>query len=232
MSRYRLAMGGLLVVAAVVVTMTLWPEKKSVSEQSRKPVVAVTKTPGTVAPKVDETVRPSGPEARIQKLPRTGRPKEQGLAATVPKMPVAAVESKSSALREKAVEAWDTMIEKVAERKEAPTAEQAAQFKEDFHKLDKEDQMSCVQNALNLIPDEQFALFYPILYDKSENADVLDEIFSDALNRDEEIKVPIMKELYKDKEHPMFVESARILDATGELDKMKGEAESETTEEE
>ena len=80
--------------------------------------------------------------------------------------------------------------------------------------------MDAVQTALNLIPDEQFALMYPILFDKTENADVLDEIFSDALNRDEDIKVPMMKELYKDKEHPMYVESARILDATGELDEM------------
>ena len=33
----------------------------------------------------------------------------------------------------------------------------------------------------------------------------------------------MMKEIYKDKEHPMFVEAARILDATGELDEMNGE---------
>ncbi len=232
MSRYRLVMGGLLIVVAVLVSMTLWPEKKSVEEQGRQPVATVTKKPGTVATKGEKPARLSGPETHVQKLPRTGRPTEQGQSAAGPKAPVPAAETKSSALREKAVEAWDAMIEKVAERKEVPTAEQAAQFKQDFHKLDQEDQMSCVQNALNLIPDEQFSLFYPILYDKSENADVLDEIFSDALNRDEEIKVPIMKELYKDKEHPMFVESARILDATGELDKMKGEAEPETTGEE
>jgi hypothetical protein len=66
--------------------------------------------------------------------------------------------------------------------------------------------------ALNLIPDEQFFVLYPILYDKGEPEEVLDAIFSDALNRDEEIKIPLMKELRKDKTHPMFFESARILD--------------------
>jgi len=48
------------------------------------------------------------------------------------------------------------------------------------------------------------------------------------LNHDEDIKVPMMKEIYKDKEHPMYVEAARILDATGELDEEEsGDAEKE-----
>ncbi|OQC25043.1 MAG: hypothetical protein BWX70_02533 [Verrucomicrobia bacterium ADurb.Bin070] len=34
----------------------------------------------------------------------------------------------------------------------------------------------------------------------------------------------MMKEIYKDKTHPMYVEAARILDATGELDEESGEA--------
>ena len=131
----------------------------------------------------------------------------------------------STPLRAKAVEAWESFIDEVAERTAKPTAEQALQFKEAFHRLDKADQMDGIQTALNLLPDEQFSLMYPILFDKAENADVLDEIFSDGLNRDEDIKVPMMKELYKDKEHPMFVEAARILDATGELDEMNGEKE-------
>ena len=42
-----------------------------------------------------------------------------------------------------------------------------------------------------------------------------------------DIKVPMMKEIYKDKEHPMYVEAARILDATGELDEESGDAEEE-----
>ena len=134
----------------------------------------------------------------------------------------AAAEERTEA-RTKAVEAWESFIDEVAERTAKPTAEQALQFKEAFHRLDKADQMDGIQTALNLLPDEQFSLMYPILFDKTENADVLDEIFSDGLNRDEDIKVPMMKELYKDKEHPMFVEAARILDATGELDEMNGE---------
>ena len=78
--------------------------------------------------------------------------------------------------------------------------------------------MDGIHRSLNLFPDEQFPSLYAILYDKTENPEVLDAIFSDALNRPEELKNPLMKELVKDNEHPCFFESARILDVIGELD--------------
>ena len=132
-----------------------------------------------------------------------------------------------AAAAEKLVEEWEALIDSIAEQTAHPTQEQAEQIKEALHKMGSGDQLDGIQSALNLLPDEQFAVLYPILFDKTENPEILDAIFSDALNRDEEIKVPIMKELYKDKTHPMFVESARILDATGELDEMTDEDDAE-----
>ena len=224
--------GGLAVVVAAMVTVTLWPTKKSVTEEEAQPSAAVTKKPARVVPKVEKPARPSETATRAQQRPRGAQAAGQGKSVTEPGAVAADAEAAENARREKAVAAWDSFIDEVAERAEPPTAEQAAQFKEAFHKLDKEDQMAGIQNALNLIPDEHFPIFYPILYDKTEDADVLDEIFSDGLNHDDEIKVPMMKELYKDKEHPMFVEAARILDATGELDEMKGQGEPAAEEEE
>lgn len=120
--------------------------------------------------------------------------------------------------RVKAVEAWEGFIDKVAEREGKPSADQAAQFRREFDKLDKADQLDGVQTALNLLPDEQFSLLYPILFDKSVDPDILDAIFSDGLNHDDDIKVPMMKAIHQDKNHPMNEEAWRILDATGELD--------------
>ena len=127
----------------------------------------------------------------------------------------------------KAVNEWESLVDKLSEMTEKPTKETAKEVKEAFDKLDKKDQQDAIQRAVNLLPDEQFPSLYGILFDKSENADVLDTIFSDGLNRPEDIKVPMMKELVVDKEHPMFFESARILDVTGELDKMSGKTETE-----
>jgi hypothetical protein len=123
-----------------------------------------------------------------------------------------------------AVEAWEGFVDVVAERPGKPTADQALAFKQEFAKLDKADQLDGIQTALNLLPDDQFPLLYPILFDKTVAPDILDEIFSDGLNHEDDIKVPMMKEIYKDKTHPMYVEAARILDATGELDEESGEA--------
>lgn len=149
----------------------------------------------------------------------------------VPAAPATSAKPEQMAAREKAVEAWEGFVDIVAERTDKPTAEQALQFKREFHKLDKEDQMDGIQTALNLLPDEQFPLLYPILFDKTEDPDVLDEIFSDGLNHEDDIKVPMMKEIYRDKEHPMYVEAARILDATGELDEMNERANGEKKDE-
>ncbi len=151
--------------------------------------------------------------------------KEKKADATVAQPPPPPTPEQLAAI--KAVEDWEGLVDKLTEQKGAPTQESVAEVKEAFDKLDKRDQNDAIHRALNLLPDEQFPSLYGILFDKSENAEILDAIFSDALNRDEDIKVPLMKTLVVDKEHPMFFESARILDVTGELEKMSGDGEAE-----
>jgi len=109
-------------------------------------------------------------------------------------------------------------VDQITERETPPEAGQMEQFKNEFMRLHADDQVDAIQNALNLLPDEQFVSLFAILFDKTQNPDVLDEIFNDALNRPEEIKVPMMKALLRDKGHPLHDEAARILDATGEGD--------------
>ena len=46
---------------------------------------------------------------------------------------------------------------------------------------------------------------------------MLELVFNDVLNRDETVKQPILRELFKDKEHPCWADVAWILDVTGEL---------------
>lgn len=53
---------------------------------------------------------------------------------------------------------------------------------------------------------------YGVLFDKTQPSEVIDVIFRDLLNRDEAIKNLLMEEIVKNKAHPMYVESARILD--------------------
>lgn len=147
---------------------------------------------------------------------RKGNPEQE--SGTNRKPSGAALASGNRFAAEQAAKTWDAMVRQLAETNSAPTEERIVQVKEAFDCLGKADQMDGMRLALNLLPDEQFPCLYGILFDKSENAEILDAIFSDALNRPEEIKLPAMKILAMDKQHPMFFESARILDATGELE--------------
>jgi len=87
-----------------------------------------------------------------------------------------------------------------------------------FKALPEEQQREETHHAMNLLPDETVSLMYDILFDKTQDEDVIVIIFCDLLNRDESIKNPVLEEIAKDKEHPMFTEAARILDITRDDD--------------
>ena len=59
------------------------------------------------------------------------------------------------------------------------------------------------------------------LLDKTMDKESVNLVFHDILNRDELVKKPIMKEIFKDKTHPCWADVAWILDVTGELPKSK-----------
>lgn len=148
-----------------------------------------------------------------------------------------------AAQAEQAVVAWEALIDKMAEKANAAEAvdesqqgralidqlskasapEEAQRVKEAFDRLSVSDQNDELHLALNLLPDEQFPSLYGILFDRRENTDVIEDIFNDALNRSDELKIPLLKQLMADKSHPMSKEAERILDASGEIGTPAGE---------
>jgi hypothetical protein len=218
MNRYKLLIAGLLVMAAVFLVMTLRPStptaRKPAAEVAAegKPLSAPDKTSSKAGrAKEPDRVKAAQARARTEAVDATS-------PAVAPGRRDEAAQSEAKTPREKAVEAWESLVDQMIAQKDTPAAEQAARVKEAFDKLEKADQMDGIHRSLNLFPDEQFPALYGILFDKKEDPEVLDAIFSDALNRPEELKNPLMKELVKDKEHPCFFESARILDVIGELE--------------
>jgi len=205
---------GLLALAGVLLYMTLRPSKPAEGEAGSAVVAERTApaAPGKQAVKAGRIKEP----ARAKEAQRGGSKTEAAEAESPAGAPSEAKQEAASAEvktpREKAVVAWESLVDQVIQQKDVPAADQAKHVKEAFDKLDKAYQMDGIHRSLNLFPDEQFPALYAILYDKTENPEVLDAIFSDALNRPEEIKNPLMKDLRKDREHPMFFESARILD--------------------
>ena len=119
---------------------------------------------------------------------------------------------------EKLVNAFDDLTD--AWQDPAPskvTMAEINRFRDQFNQVPKERKDECIHRALNLIPDENVMLLAGILFDKSQDKDTLETIYNDILNRDEEVKKPILKEIFKDKEHPCWADTAWILDVTQDL---------------
>ena len=74
----------------------------------------------------------------------------------------------------------------------------------------------CLQRALNLISDDHALLLVGVLLDREIEKDLVELVFNDVLNRDEDVKKPILHEIYKDRTHPNWADVAWIFDATGE----------------
>ena len=152
--------------------------------------------------------------------------KTQPLKPTVSKQPAGTKEAKSVAATtpqkpdpETALKRWEDRLvlyyaEGAKERvKDTPvTVEEQVEMREFFNALASDAKLENINHAVNLLPDETVSVLNGILLDTAQPAEVLGVIFHDMLNRDEAIKNPLMEEIVKNKAHPMYVESARILD--------------------
>ena len=131
-------------------------------------------------------------------------------------------EEKREAEEEKKVEDFDNLTDKWMEpAAKGVTMTDVDNFAKQFRQVPKERQDECIHRALNLIPDENVMLLAGVLMDKSMNKDIIETVFNDVLNRDEDVKKPILQQIFKDKTHPCWADTAWILDVTGELPKSK-----------
>lgn len=119
---------------------------------------------------------------------------------------------------EKLVDAFDALTDTWQEPKpDKVTMDEVKRFREAFNKIPKARKSECLHRALNLVPDENVMLLAGILFDKTQAKEILEDVYNDILNRDEDVKKPILEHIYKDREHPCWADTAWILDVTGEL---------------
>lgn len=131
-------------------------------------------------------------------------------------------EEKREAEEEKLVNDFDDLTDKWQEPSaKGVTMADIDNFAAAFRKVPKARQDECVHRALNLVPDENVMLLAGILMDKTMDKEIVETVFNDVLNRDEDVKKPILQQIFKDKTHPCWTDTAWILDVTGELPKAK-----------
>ena len=116
-----------------------------------------------------------------------------------------------------AADAFDAVVDKWMEpSKTGVTMDDVDAFAAAFRAVPEGEREDGIRRALNLIPDENALLLAGILMDKSLGKETVELVFNDVLNRDEEVKMPMLKQIFKDKSHPCWADTAWIFDATGE----------------
>lgn len=128
-------------------------------------------------------------------------------------------EELAEAAEEKAVETFDNLTDKWQEPTKEVTMDDIDRFLQTFRMVPEKRREECLQRALNLVPDENVMLLVGVLMDKSLGKEMVELVFNDVLNRDEAVKQPILQQVFKDKTHPCWADTAWILDVTGELPK-------------
>jgi len=132
-----------------------------------------------------------------------------------PEEPMTA-EERAEAEEEKLVDAFDELTDKWQEPSaKGVTMDDVNAFVKQFATVPKDRKEECLQRALNLIPDENVMLLLGVLMDKTQDKELVELVFNDILNRDEDVKQPILQQIFKDKTHPCWADTAWILDVTG-----------------
>lgn len=117
---------------------------------------------------------------------------------------------------EKLVNAFDDLTDKWTDEGggKNPTLKDVDAFVAQFRQVPEDRKDECIHRALNLIPDENVMLLAGVLMDRTQPDEIVDAIFSDILNRDEDVKLPVMKQVLKDPKHPCWKDAAWIVDVT------------------
>lgn len=174
--------------------------------------------------RVDTRIAPTASAARStsDERSRDSQPLTVGEAAQANEAPdePQTAEEKREAEEEKRVNDFDGLTDKWMEPSpKGVSMADVDNFAKTFRKIPKTRWDECIHRALNLIPDENVMLLAGVLMDKSIDKEIVETVYNDILNRAEDVKKPILQEIFKDKTHPCWADTAWILDVTGELPK-------------
>ena len=124
--------------------------------------------------------------------------------------------------QEQALVNWEKTLDAFVERQEdenwQPTKAEVAKFKSLFDQLDAEQRLEEIPHAQNLLLDSAYGFLKAILLDPTEPQEVLESIYNDLLNRPEELKYPVLREVYRVKQHPLRGEIKELDEMMGNLD--------------
>lgn len=209
-SNRPLVCGLLLAVGAAAVIAGCWlflkPAKIPVEETADESVADVVRAPSAIAEVEPATTAAGAAEADASE-PTAAEDAEEPLTD----------EERAEAEAAKCADAFDELTDKwMFPSEKGVTMADVDAFVKQFEAVPKDRKEECLQRALNLIPDENVMLLAGVLMDKTQDKELVELVFNDILNRDENVKKPIMQQIFQDKTHPCWADTAWILDVTGE----------------
>ena len=225
----KLTWFGLLVLVAAIAVILAVATGRTDTENSPESPTSVSKRTTRTTSKPGVKKPKTVPERRPSRASTTGTVEQDATPSSDQESDDEASEplteeEKREREEEKLVETFDALTDKWMESPsegKGVTMEDVRNFAEQFRKLPKSRQDECLHRALNLVPDENVMLLAGILMDKTLDKEILETVYNDVLNRDEDVKKPILQQILKDREHPCWADTAWILDVTGELPKKK-----------
>jgi len=157
--------------------------------------------PAAERPKSAGSLSPAGPvhpdgltESSVGKGPRS-----------IPAVEAIATDAPTNSM------AWEDRLDELLTN-EADNATTVRGLVSAMRGLPPEAQEEFVAHAVNLCEDEQYGLLEEIYYNSSTPKEVSETIFNDALNRPDEIKLPMLAKPLRNPTHPMAAESKEILE--------------------
>lgn len=116
--------------------------------------------------------------------------------------------------RVKAEAAWNDVlarIESMQERGDRPSKRDIAAFKAAFDGFSEDEKAMQIGRANIVLGDSSVKCLEAILYDANEPSDVLSLVLTELCNRDNQIKIPVLKWLSARKSHPLSSDAVQIL---------------------
>lgn len=129
---------------------------------------------------------------------------------TLPPMPQPDPSSSSAAA---ARARWNAAVGKLAHPPKRPmTASDCLSLSRALRDLPGAERVESLAAADNVVVDDCFIAVAAIALDTSFEPEVVAKAFDLCLNRPDNVKLPVLEEIRRHREHPMYVEAARLLD--------------------
>lgn len=107
---------------------------------------------------------------------------------------------------------WDVIVDEIGLLSDrAVTREDQVRINQALKRVPPERRRESVQALLNMVNDDNFVIVHDLLLDRSQSPDVVQAVYHDLLNRPDEVKTPLLKEIAQDATHANALEARQIL---------------------